>query len=172
MNYWAKSVPWSLGWSLSLAVRSTPAFLLQLFLRPLGTAFYFWQKVGDWGGSEKSEHFPVSQQWAEEGISGHGCICMAVHIRYRHFFLCGLTSCWVDSVVVLAQARWLGFWLLVTPSSPWVLQLWKDAGFLFLLIWGVASSFLFGFLAFSSPLWPILCIKFSVFEILEWFQFS
>ena len=49
MNYWAKSVPWSLGWSLSLAVRSTPAFLLQLFLRPLGTAFYFWQKVGDWG---------------------------------------------------------------------------------------------------------------------------
>ena len=159
MNYWAASVPWSLGWSLSLAVRSTPAFLLQLFLRPLGTAFYFWQKVGDggggriWGGrSEKSECFPFSQLWAEEGISGHGCICMAVRIWYRHFFLCGLISCWVDSAVVLDQARWLGFWLLVTPSSPWVLQLWKDADFLFLLIWGVASSFLFGFLAFSSPL--------------------
>lgn len=49
MNYWAGSAPWSLGWSLSLAFRSTPAFLLQLFLRPLGTAFYFGQKVAAWG---------------------------------------------------------------------------------------------------------------------------
>lgn len=124
------------------------------------------------GGSEKSEHFPFSQLWAEKGISGHGSICVAVRIRYGHCFLHGLTSCWADSAVVLAQDRWLAFWLLVTPSSPWVLQLWKDPGFLFLLILGVVSSFLSGFLAFSSPLWPILCIKFSVFEILEWFQFS
>ena len=61
MNYWAASVPWSLGWSLSLAVRSTPAFLLQLFLRPLGTAFYFWQKVGDGGGG--------GGYWGEEARS-------------------------------------------------------------------------------------------------------
>lgn len=154
MNYWAASVPWSLGWSLSLAFRSTPVFLLQLCLRPLGTAFYFRQKVGAWRGSEKSEHFPFSQLWAEQGISGHGCICMAVCLWDGHSSLCGLISCWANSAVVLAQARWLGFWLLVTPSSPWVLQLWKDAGFLFLLILGVASSFLFGFLAFHPHCGP------------------
>ena len=66
MNYWAGSAPWSLGWSLSLAFRSTPAFLLQLFLRPLGTAFYFWQKVAAWGEA-RSQSISLSLSCVREG---------------------------------------------------------------------------------------------------------
>ena len=59
-----------------------------------------------------------------------------------------------DSVIPLGSAALEGCWLpvLINFGSCFLIPVW-----LFSL---------------SSPLWPILCIKFSVFEILEWFQFS
>lgn len=166
MNYWGVSVPWC------LAFRSMPALLLQLFLRPLGTAFYFWQEIGAW------------REGRSQGISASLCcgqrrafLAMAesawlFQIPAGHTSLRGLTSCWAASAVVLARPGWswlLGFGNTTIPLCPAALGgRWPPA----VVNFGVASSFLFGFLALSSPLWPIICIKFPVFEILEWFQFS
>lgn len=65
-----------------------------------------------------------------------------------------------------------GFWVLVTLSPLYVLQPWRGHWLPALADFWVAVVSLFDILPFSSPLRPMLCVKFPVIGILVWFHFS
>lgn len=97
----------------------------------------------------------------------HGCASACGHPSLQ-----GLTACWAASALVLARAGWpwlLGFGNIITPLCPAALEgHWLPA----LADFWVAVVSLFDILPFSSPLRPMLCVKFPVIGILVWFHFS